>query len=218
MRIPAAGLPWAVSSTCVESLPAIRYLLRVIVPLISPYGSSVATKMSFSNFRPNGSRLNGMRCRFGQLERDRIDRRARRQRRLAHRHQRLLHAEAVLRGERAQIALGDRRVGGVEIGRRVVDAQSASILRGHDAVARVLQRAVAVGEEIAPLRCRRLQHQQIADAAGDERLLLPRMLDRAPRRSLRAGAGERVIVRLAVDDDPLPRRLRQLDRRRLTCG
>src|SRR5688500_8931925 len=44
-----------------------RFASRVMVPLINPYGSSVATKMSFSNFNPNGSRLNGMRCRFGNV-------------------------------------------------------------------------------------------------------------------------------------------------------
>ena len=82
----------------------------VIVPLIRPYGSLVATKISLGLSMPNGFRLTSSRCWFGMLEAHRADLGAARQQRLAHGVDGLLNAGAVVLGKRLQ----QRAAGGLE--------------------------------------------------------------------------------------------------------
>src|SRR4029450_13575915 len=103
-------------------------MVRFTVASINPNGWSVATKISFGLSSPNGDRSTSRWWRLGiaSVVSGACGHAARappprRDRRLAHRVQRMLHRPALVRGERGEERVADRIAGG-EGGRAVAVA------------------------------------------------------------------------------------------------
>jgi hypothetical protein len=121
---------------------------------------------------------------------------------LAHLEDRLLQGQGVHGGERREQHLPDAGVAAVVVDVRVGVAPGGGEARGQDPVVGLRERRVAVAREAVELRAGRLEHHAVLQPADHEDFVPVHLYD--GRAGLRTLADERVVVRDAVDVDPLP--------------
>ena len=131
-----------------------------MVASISPNGRSVATNTIVRVVEPERRQIDQQVMPVGQRQRDRGDVGAGRQRRLAHRVERVLHRAAVVRGEGLDQRAADRAAR-AEVGRAGRVRPRRGDRRRHDAILGVGQRRELVARKAGERRVRRLQHDQV---------------------------------------------------------